>query len=741
MKDSVNHPQFWLFTALFGALYFLLFILTENFSSLWITPFFLLLYALTFSLLCWNSKERITRPLWRTIMTLTSLFTLFFIVTPFAVSVPEAVYRWVTLALAGLSAVFFLGTPIIDHSEQKFTDVLIFIHAAFLPLNLIIFFCSTLKTLTPDGSILNFTVGQNHAYILYLIALPMCVEHLKKHPAPLRQSWKWIVLSIAFALGTLLSFSRVGILLLIVELLYLLVTNSDSLSTQLKRFLWILSAGVTVCFTAFLVFTLTPELSFGTNCRTPLFQEQLCKSFSSDHRVDYWREALRGIEASPVIGNGGGSFSAISLRYRRTMTSYTAYPHSEYIQLVSEFGIFGLIFGLGYLGSLAISWKNFSRLNEHTKVLLFISSVLAVDSCFNFNWSFPGILLAEAIIWAMMFRQVLKTISLQKTSTNLRILALPITLLSLPLLWFSVAFMTAEITSGSSVEKYMTTFPYISWKAQQALLSPDTSATVRSQTEKLYRNDEALVRISAEREINPQKQFDAYQHLKKVDPLNPQVHVKSLILATQVNQPDVVLDELHWLTSFYEPQELYSIRNIEPAYLDRLIAYATQLAEVNPELAADITLLAYCFEPWRINEVKTNFLITPSKYSDESIVKLLDSFPPHILWSYLPSLDAWTWEKITVSGTTGDWEKLQIYSRLMLQHSDWYPSVQWTYLSQIFKNHLENVSHSGSSTAIKKTVIVDAWRETLETIRKFGKVADTSLDTTEFDTQINSTDK
>ena len=752
MNDPVNYKHFPLFTVLFGALYFLLFIFTENFSILWVTPFFLLLYALMFLILCWKSKEKIAQPIWFTIISLATLLSIFLILTPLAATIPEAVFRWVTLAVAGLSAFLFLGTPIIDRSQQKFTDTLIFIHALFLPLNFIIFFNDTLKSLAPTGSILNFTLGQNHVYILYLIALPLCINHLKKPLKPI-QTLSWIILSIAFALGTIFAFSRVGILLLVVELLYLLLTNSKSFTLQIKRIIWLLCIGVALSFIAFISFTLIPSVSFGIHCKSPVFQAQLCKSFSADSRTDYWLQALQGVEAMPLIGNGGGSFSYISLRYRQTMAEYSAYPHNEYIQLVAEFGIFGLIFCLGYLGSLAFSWKHFSRLNDHTKLLLFISSVLATDSFFNFNWSFPGILLAEVVIWAVMFRQVLRTILVRKSGTSSKLFVLPLAAVTLPLLWLSVTFVFAELTSKGSVERYVSTFPYISWKARQTLLSPETSRSIRIQTEELYKNDESVMRISAEQQINPQKQFDAYQRLKLLDPLNPQVRVKILILATKVNQPNVVLEELQWLTHYYKQEELYIIRDIEPAYMDRLISYANQLANVDPELALEITMLSYRFEPWKVNHVKTNFLITPSEYSDDQVVKLMDSLspyvlwsyldspPPNVFWSYLNSLNVWTWDKMTAAADASDWENLQLYSRLMVQYSDGYPQVQWDHLSQIFEIKLESAPAYTPDGLAERAIILRAWRTNLETIQKFGKVRDITLDTSDWVNRINRAEK
>lgn len=742
MNENLANNRFSLFPLFFGGLYFLLFILTENFSSLWVSPFILLLYALSLGLLLWRTKEKIPRSIAQVCILIACFLSVFLLLTPFALSVPAAVLRWVTLGLAGATAIYFLGTSHFDQAKQSVSNMLVAVHAVFLPLTFIVFLSKTLQTLSPAGSILNFTVGQNHVYVLYLIAIPLCVErylHNSESTQNTFSSIKWIILSTCFGLGILFSFSRVGILLLGVELLYLLLVVMSHHKTAIQRSLWLLFLGVTLIWLVFMSFTLNPRISFGTDCKAPILQEQLCKSFSADHRLDYWRQALSGIVSMPIWGNGGGSFSFTSFQYRQSLDAYSAYPHNEYLQLIGEYGIFGLGFVLCYLASILVPWRYYSKLERHTQLLLLISTLLAADSLLNFNWNFSGILVAEAIVWAVMFRQFLLQIQpLKKQQWPTVVIIISLLAIAVPMTWFSVMFIKAELAAKNDFDSYFSTFPYFSWRAHQAVLSSSTSESTKILINNLYQNDVSVMSIVAEQQTDPRRRLVELQHLRHLDRRNPQVHIKVLILALQENMPNEVMYELEWLLSFYSLEDRYKVGEFEPAYLDRLITYANQLSVTDATTSARITKLAYQFEPWKVNRTKTQFFITPEKFPDHLVVELLNSFPSQYLWSYVDSLNSWSWGKMTIAAQNGEWDTSQQYERLLLQHSDWDPKVVWTQLSQIFSNRLANIPSESPTATEEKASVIGAWRDSLATIQKFGKVGGIPVDISGWNSVIDS---
>jgi len=735
MIDSNDQSKALIFITLFGALYFLLLVLTESNYSLFVSPFFLLLYALSSFSLFPRKKERSNQWLWIIGAGLTAILSVFLLYIPLALSIPAAIYRWTTLATVGASIFFFLSTPVLEYIQRKqFLNVLIGIHALFLPLNALLLWNGQWQKFIPSNSLLDFMVGQNHVYILYLIALPLCAVNISKSKKP----WAWTVLTVAFAAGVLFSFSRVGILLLLIELFYLVFFQLRTLSPGLRKVIFGVVGITASMWLLFVGFTLNPQYSLGTNCKMPVYQDQLCKSFSSDQRTEYLRQAFKAIQQSPFIGSGGYSFAIMSLKFRSTPNAYTEQPHNEYAQLFVEYGILGLVLCLGYAASILYAWEKSSKLSQSTRLLVFIATILAIDSFFNFNWSFPGLFLIEMIIWAIMFRQVLlETAPTVSSQVSLARAILPLTVLGVPLFAVSILFSTAELKYQYSPEKYVEIFPFSSWKVRQAIYSPETSEDTRQQLKQLYRNDVSVMRIFAEQEISPQKRLAALTHLLKLDPMNATYRIQIAVLATQVNNPELLKKQLHWLLAYYDVTERHTIQTVEPSYLDRIITYANTLSETDATSASEITALAYQFEPWRVNDVKTQFLLKPSTYPDENVVAVLNSVDPYILWSYSAPLHEWSWSKVTLAAQSGNWDDTHKYSRVLLLYSDWYPQVLWGYLSNLYTIKLQATEGGGASRA-EKQLVIQAWRESLVTIKKFGKVGGTSIDTTGWAEQIEA---
>lgn len=75
------------------------------------------------------------------------------------------------------------------------------------------------------------------------------------------------------------------------------------------------------------------------------------KPILSEIRPLIWKDTLKVIKDYPVTGTGMGTFSYIFPKYRsfRADDKNLKYAHSDYLQLVSETGIFGLVFAIGFL--------------------------------------------------------------------------------------------------------------------------------------------------------------------------------------------------------------------------------------------------------------------------------------------------------------------------------------------------------------------------------------------------------
>ena len=74
-------------------------------------------------------------------------------------------------------------------------------------------------------------------------------------------------------------------------------------------------------------------------------------SVLSEIRTQMWSDTLKIIKDFPVFGSGFGTFSSIFTKYRTYDWDgrFLRYAHCDYLQLVSETGIIGLLVIMGFL--------------------------------------------------------------------------------------------------------------------------------------------------------------------------------------------------------------------------------------------------------------------------------------------------------------------------------------------------------------------------------------------------------
>ena len=75
------------------------------------------------------------------------------------------------------------------------------------------------------------------------------------------------------------------------------------------------------------------------------------KAILSELRPHMWKDTIKLIRDFPILGVGLGNYVYVFPEYR-TFTFHARllrYAHNDYLQFVSEMGIFGLIFIIGFL--------------------------------------------------------------------------------------------------------------------------------------------------------------------------------------------------------------------------------------------------------------------------------------------------------------------------------------------------------------------------------------------------------
>ena len=89
--------------------------------------------------------------------------------------------------------------------------------------------------------------------------------------------------------------------------------------------------------------------SFASPTATPVEGAARLRTLSGSSRADYWRVALRTVEAAPLLGSGAGSFRRQWFQHRREPQPARD-AHSLYLETLAELGPLGLALLLAALG-------------------------------------------------------------------------------------------------------------------------------------------------------------------------------------------------------------------------------------------------------------------------------------------------------------------------------------------------------------------------------------------------------
>jgi hypothetical protein len=120
---------------------------------------------------------------------------------------------------------------------------------------------------------------------------------------------------------------------------------------------------------------------------------------STNHRADWWREALDGFRDHPLAGSGAGSFVVTHLRLRGSFLDETPEPHNVPLQFLTETGIVG--FAL-YLLSAFVLLRGVRGRRDHELALALIPVAFFVHGLVDIDWDYlavaaPAFLVAGAL--------------------------------------------------------------------------------------------------------------------------------------------------------------------------------------------------------------------------------------------------------------------------------------------------------------------------------------------------------
>ena len=74
------------------------------------------------------------------------------------------------------------------------------------------------------------------------------------------------------------------------------------------------------------------------SCQFPIFkvyQNRICKDLTKESRIDYWHTAFLSIKDNFIVGDGTGTYSLFSIKYKVNLGVNTSYADNSYLHLIS----------------------------------------------------------------------------------------------------------------------------------------------------------------------------------------------------------------------------------------------------------------------------------------------------------------------------------------------------------------------------------------------------------------------
>jgi O-antigen ligase len=128
---------------------------------------------------------------------------------------------------------------------------------------------------------------------------------------------------------------------------------------------------------------------------------------STGDRLEYWRMALGIISDYPITGSGLGGYAAMAQRYQ-IGSVYSRYAHNNFLQVLAELGIFGLIAYLWLITDIlskGISIIRKDRLKQTETFFLIVPIVgLLIHTILDFDWDVPAIQMAFFLLAGLISR-------------------------------------------------------------------------------------------------------------------------------------------------------------------------------------------------------------------------------------------------------------------------------------------------------------------------------------------------
>lgn len=131
----------------------------------------------------------------------------------------------------------------------------------------------------------------------------------------------------------------------------------------------------------------------------------------SASRLSYWKDAFESIIENPILGVGIGQWKIFAVKYGgENMWDYTFtyHAHNDFIQMVAELGIFGLIYLIvPLIVIISLIKRIVNKTNSQVDIILLTSiTVFCIDSSLNFPLSRPVVSTTYFVLLGLLCSQI-----------------------------------------------------------------------------------------------------------------------------------------------------------------------------------------------------------------------------------------------------------------------------------------------------------------------------------------------
>jgi len=279
----------------------------------------------------------------------------------------------------------------------------------------VLFFQKTINLNTATGTFINPNHLAGYLVMIFPLAIGMVISQINFSAlarGSIRErilyfSEKKVVITVVvlavamvISLGILLSRSRMGFFLVLFSLLLffqlgLIYMGKVPYSRgALKRFFQVVFVLITVIF-----------FYVGMDATLERFS---IENISQGGRVNFWKNIVTVVGDYPLFGSGLGTFGSVYPAYSDDILyGKLVHAHNDYLEYLSELGIFGMAFLFGLIAYLLVisvrTWKQRRNPNVKGLVLGCIISIVAigVHSLADFNLHIPANMLLFTVILSL----------------------------------------------------------------------------------------------------------------------------------------------------------------------------------------------------------------------------------------------------------------------------------------------------------------------------------------------------